>query len=428
MDKLSTPLRAAILALVCLGAIAPAAALTAAISASPTTGAAPLTVFFDASQSSADSSTFLWNFGDGAVSTAKTPIHTYTVAGTYAAQLTVTSASGAVSSTQVTIVVTGSGQGPVTSNLNFRWAPTDGKVLYTGAGRDRFIMNAAFNTVDVPPRLLGVAASLSINNTFTVNGVMNENGTLNNPVNSSLKFQISLIAKNQILQIFIAGADLSQALTGKLGGSLPDGRYPITVGLTVGAQSFSVTETFQFTNGLGVYSLKQQLGLVSDGFFVVSSAAALENLTGTGHFFQFNIFLTAPQARLIQRPTQGIWIFTFNESKPPLIIPFDRFIGGKGGLILYNQIDRDLGGINSLSYDPVHRLLSIKTWDLPANATLGGTGLPVRGQPFTAFNFTLRIDLDQPDGTTFSAVTATRLSRRAQDDAFWQTGRRNKVQ
>jgi hypothetical protein len=52
----------------------------------------------------------------------------------------------------------------------------------------------------------------------------------------------------------------------------------------------------------------------------------------------------------------------------------------------------------------------------------------VRGQPFTAFNFTLRIDLDQPDGTTFSAVTATRLTRRAQDDAFWQTGRRNKVQ
>jgi PKD repeat protein len=428
LNQILTPIRAGVLlALAWLSAMASASALTAAVSASPTTGLAPLTVFFDGGQSSADSSTFFWNFGDGAVSTAKAPIHTYTVAGTYVAQLTVNSAAGASSASSVTIVVTGSGQGAVTSNMNFRWAPTDGRLLYTGRGRDRFTMNAFFNTVDLPPRLLGVAASLSINNSFTVNGIMNENGTFINPNNSRLKFEISLIIRNQILQVFIAGADLSTALTGKVGGTLPNGRYPINISLTVGAQSFSVTETFQFTNGLGVYNLRQQLGLISDGFFVVSNAAALENVTGDGHFYVFTIFLTAPQAKLILRPTQGVWIFTFNQAKQ-VIIPFDRFTGGKGGLILYKQSDRDLGGIQTLNYDPVHRVMSIKTWDLPANPLLSGTGLPLRGDPFTAFNFTIRIDLDQPDGSTFRGVTATRLSRRARDDAFWQTGRRNKVQ
>ena len=41
----------------------------------------------------------------------------------------------------------------------------------------------------------------------------------------------------------------------------------------------------------------------------------------------------------------------------------------------------------------------------------------------TAFSFTIRLDLDQPDGSTFQVVTATRMTRKTQDDAFWQTVR-----
>jgi hypothetical protein len=50
--------------------------------------------------------------------------------------------------------------------------------------------------------------------------------------------------------------------------------------------------------------------------------------------------------------------------------------------------------------------------------------LPIRGQFFLSFNFALRLELDQPDGTTFQVVTATTLTRHTKDDAFWQTGRR----
>jgi hypothetical protein len=36
----------------------------------------------------------------------------------------------------------------------------------------------------------------------------------------------------------------------------------------------------------------------------------------------------------------------------------------------------------------------------------------------------VRIEFDQPDGTVLQAVTATRLTRKSEDDALWQTGRR----
>ena len=76
-----------------------AAPLGADFSASPTSGDAPLAVrFFDLSSGSPTS--WAWDFeNDGTVdSTEQSPSHTYTTAGTYSIKLTVTDASGAVSS------------------------------------------------------------------------------------------------------------------------------------------------------------------------------------------------------------------------------------------------------------------------------------------------------------------------------------------
>src|SRR4051812_34830426 len=114
------PVRSSVLWPACLFALClsvHAATPTAAISASPTSGRAPLNVFFDASAST-NTQTLLWEFGDGAASTASIVTHIYTVAGTYTAKLTTKSSTGESASATITITVSGSGEGLVSDNIN----------------------------------------------------------------------------------------------------------------------------------------------------------------------------------------------------------------------------------------------------------------------------------------------------------------------
>jgi PKD repeat protein len=92
---------------------------TAVISASPTSGAAPLTVNFDGGGSSdldpGDSLGYAWDLdGDGQFddSTAIAPTRTYTVNGTVTARLRVADPAGASDTQSVTITVSGSANSP----------------------------------------------------------------------------------------------------------------------------------------------------------------------------------------------------------------------------------------------------------------------------------------------------------------------------
>ena len=80
---------------------------TAVIKTNKNSGPAPLTVNFDATQSSdpnGDPLTFLWNFGDGTSATGGTATHTYTANGTYKAELTVSDGEDSVTvSTVITV-------------------------------------------------------------------------------------------------------------------------------------------------------------------------------------------------------------------------------------------------------------------------------------------------------------------------------------
>lgn len=79
------------------------------ISASPTSGTAPLFVNFTSNASDPDGNiaSYYWNFGDSTDSTAASPSHTYS-AGSYRAYLTVTDNSGATAQTSVQINVSSS--------------------------------------------------------------------------------------------------------------------------------------------------------------------------------------------------------------------------------------------------------------------------------------------------------------------------------
>jgi PKD repeat protein len=77
-------------------------------SATPTSGTAPLTVTFT-NQSSGQVTNWLWDFGDGTSSTAQSPSHTYSSAGSYAPRLTATGPGGTASRTATTAISVGTG-------------------------------------------------------------------------------------------------------------------------------------------------------------------------------------------------------------------------------------------------------------------------------------------------------------------------------
>lgn len=69
---------------------------TAAASISVTQGCSPVTVSF--TNNSLNATSYIWNFGNGATSTASDPVYTYTTPGVYPVVLTATSAAGCVDS------------------------------------------------------------------------------------------------------------------------------------------------------------------------------------------------------------------------------------------------------------------------------------------------------------------------------------------
>ncbi|MEW2431512.1 ThuA domain-containing protein [Micromonospora sp. NPDC047644] len=80
----------------------------AAASANPTSGPAPLAVTFSSAGSrdpDGGTLTYAWTFGDGQTSTEANPTHTYTTAGNYTAQLTVTNPKGRTAVANVPVTV-----------------------------------------------------------------------------------------------------------------------------------------------------------------------------------------------------------------------------------------------------------------------------------------------------------------------------------
>ncbi|MFZ5979687.1 MAG: PKD domain-containing protein, partial [Candidatus Zixiibacteriota bacterium] len=76
--------------------------LTAAFSATPTSGGAPLSVAF--SDQSSDATSWNWDFGDGVISTLQNPNHNYTSEGVYIVTLTAANECGSDTATGVIAV------------------------------------------------------------------------------------------------------------------------------------------------------------------------------------------------------------------------------------------------------------------------------------------------------------------------------------
>jgi PKD repeat protein len=414
----------------------PAYPLEAVINVSNTEGDAPLTTYFDGRASAGNPVAWRWSFGDGASSAASSTSHVYNVAGTYVATLTVTNAGGATNTTSVVVVVSGTGSGTVTPSVNFRWAPKTARfqLNHAHADRDTFVMTAALNTVDLPARLSGVDAAFSINGVFTVSGIMDAYGFFQNTGRTRTPtFSIRVSPIDQELTVTIKRADLRAALA--LSGAdnsdvaAPGNTASVSYTLTVGAQSYTVLAGHAYVSrknvlGRGDYRPLAGRGAIRDGWCVTALATALENENGIGHFCNLEMLLARPNGTRFSAPTAGVWTVSVGDFVQT--IPFDRFREHKG-VIAFTQSDRDLGGIRKFTLDNNAKRLYLVTWDLPALGE-ASTGIPLRGLNYTAYNLTVRVELPQPDGSKFEAVTATRMTRKTKADAFWQTGRRNRKQ
>jgi len=106
--------------------------ITAAISDSPSSGSAPLTVNFDTKVSGATPSSYNWSFGDGDTSTAASPSHTYQSSGNYTAKVTVTDTAGATANASSLVSVSGTA-----SSVKLRVVQAN--IQYGGQGTDNLI-------------------------------------------------------------------------------------------------------------------------------------------------------------------------------------------------------------------------------------------------------------------------------------------------
>ncbi|MDD5187465.1 MAG: DUF2341 domain-containing protein, partial [Methanoregula sp.] len=136
------------------------AAPVAGFTADVTNGTAPLTVNFT-DQSTGTPTSWLWDFGDNDTSSVQNPSHTYTAAGTYTVNLTVTGAGGSTSAVKTSLItVTSPGAdlivsaGPVSSS-----SPSPNLLAHYTA-----------NTIKATVRNQGTQSAGSFNVTFNVNG------------------------------------------------------------------------------------------------------------------------------------------------------------------------------------------------------------------------------------------------------------------
>ncbi len=100
----------------------------AVITANPTNGQEPLTVSFDASQSTDpndDITGYYWDFGDGNTDSGVTVTHTYSTAGTYTVTLTVVDSNGFTDND--TVVISVSVNNPPTADFSWGAARSTGK-------------------------------------------------------------------------------------------------------------------------------------------------------------------------------------------------------------------------------------------------------------------------------------------------------------
>ncbi len=213
----------------------------ASFTASPTNGAAPLTVTFT-DTSTGTITNHSWTFGDGGTSTASSPSHTYTNAGTFSVALTVLGPDGS-STTNRANLITATNAPPKAS---FTASPASGAAPLTVTFTDTStgtITNHSWTFGDG-----GTSTASSPGHTYTNAGTFSVSLTVAGPLGSSTTNRANLITVTNNVVVLV---HIVRPANGMLYPATFTNQTITIVATASSTNSISKIEFFDGTNKLG---------------------------------------------------------------------------------------------------------------------------------------------------------------------------------
>ncbi len=301
----------------------------AAFSASPASGKAPHTVTFT-DQSTGSPTSWKWNFGDGAYSTGKNPVHTYSKPGLYSVTLTASNEDGSNRLTKSShIIVSSILNAPAT---NFSASPTSGKVPLAVGFTDQ---------------------STGSPTSWKWNFGDGSNSTDKNPVhtyNKSGLYSVTLTASNEkgsnalTKSGYIAVSGVLNTPTTSFSASPTSGKAPLTVDFTDQSTGLPTSWKWNFGDGSNSTDKNPVHTYNESGLYAVKLTAGNANgsdaLTKTSYIAVSGV-LNISATSFTASPTSG---------KAPLNVSFTDQSTGSPMLWKWNFGD----GSNSTEMNPVH--------------------------------------------------------------------------
>ena len=318
----------------------------AAFSASPTSGNAPLNVTF-ADSSTGSPTAWNWNFGDGATSTQKNPVHTYSSAGNYTVTLTVTNAAGsntATKSNYITAVTAAqlpvincwgsprSGNAPL--NVYFKDNSTGSPTAWNWSFGD-----GTYSTLQSPKHTYSAAGSYTIKLTVT-NAAGSVTATKNN-------------------YIIVTGTSV-QTPVADFSGNITSGNAPLSVSFT--DVSTGTPTAWNWSFGDGTYSTTRNpvhTYSTAGNYTValtVSNAAGSNTATKSNYINVAGTSSQTPVAAFSATPASG---------SAPLNVTFTDSSTGSPTAWNWNFGD----GTSSTARNPVHTYSSAGNYTVSLTAT-----------------------------------------------------------
>jgi len=260
----------------------PAVPPVAAMSANPTHGEANLNVRFTASNTANTQSaitSYIWNFGDGATSRGASVSHTYTSAGTYIANITLTNADGLTSRAIQQIIVNESA--PPIANMSASTTRGEATLRVNFAAEDASSSSSPINRYQWNLGDGSSATGPSVSHSYTRAGtflvvvtITNENGqsantsqqiTVTEPVVLAppvASINASPVRGEAALQVNFSGIDTSNSGSAITSYQWDFGDGDTTSGASVmhdytNAGTYTATLTMRNNNGLTATSQQQ---------------------------------------------------------------------------------------------------------------------------------------------------------------------------